>query len=131
MEPTHKKASKRTVVSAAVWAVTYLISVYILKHTSLAKPVALSIAVVPIVLFAVFIYCYITGIAALDEVKQRIQFEAVALGFALGLLMLMVLFLLDMAQVLSYDYFGYVHLVLYFIFFYYVGFFIAKRKYTA
>jgi xanthine/uracil permease len=119
-------------MSAAIWAATYLPSVYVLKHNpTMAKPAAIAIAIVPIVLFVVFIYFYIKGIAALDEVKQRIQFEAVVIGFSLGLLLLMVLFMLDLANLLDYEYFGYPHLVLYFIAFYYIGYRIAQKKYAA
>jgi hypothetical protein len=67
----------------------------------------------------------------MDEVKQRIHFEAAVIGLALGLLLLMILCLLDVANVLQYDYFGFGFILLYFIIFYYIGYFISKRKYAA
>ncbi len=132
MEKTKKPVAKKSVVWAAVWAVSYIISVYVLKHNpTLPKPAAIVILTLPIVLFGVFIYLYIKGISAMDEVKLRIQFEAVVMGFSLGLLLLMVLFLLDLANLLDYEYFGYPHLLLFFIAFYYIGYRLAYRKYMA
>ncbi|WP_295655375.1 hypothetical protein [uncultured Mucilaginibacter sp.] len=131
METEKKKARKLTIIWAIVWAITYDGSLLLFKHSHLNTFLAMAIAVVPIAAFVIYVYRYIKSIATMDEVKQRIHFEAAVIGFALGLLLLMILCLLDVANVLNYDYFGYGFVLLYCMVFYYIGYFISKRKYTA
>lgn len=131
METEKKKARKLTIIWAIVWAITYDGSLLLFKHSHLNTLLAMAIAVVPIAAFVIYVYRYIKSIVTMDEVKQRIHFEAAVIGFALGLLLLMILCLLDVANVLNYDYFGYGFVLLYCMVFYYIGYFISKRKYTA
>jgi len=131
METTIKKTGKHTIITAAIWGATYLPVLYLLKHGGLDKQASVLLSVVPIITFIIFIYSYIKQMGTLDEVKQRIQFEAVVISFALALLLMMVLCLFDVAGLLSYDYFGFAFLELYFMGFYFVGYFIAKQKYIA
>ncbi len=131
METTKTKASKRIIYTALLWGATYLPILYLVKHEYFSKPVSVALSVIPIITFIIYIYSYIKYVGVLDEVKQRIQFEAVVVGFALSLLLMLVLGLLDVAGVLSYDYVGFFFLELYLMGFYFVGLFIAKRKYAA
>jgi hypothetical protein len=131
METAIKKTSKRTIVTAAIWGASYLPIMYLIKHEYFSKTVSVMLSVIPIITFIIYIYSYIKYVGALDEVKQRIQFEAVVMGFALSLLLMLVLCLLDVAGVLSYDYVGFAFLEIYLMAFYFIGLFIAKRKYAA
>ncbi len=121
--------AKRSFVSAVIWCISYLISIYVVTRLELSKTTALIISIIPIVTFAAFVYFYIKGIGAMDEVKQRVQFEAVVIAFSLSLLLVMALFLIGLAIEIDYDYFGYKFMVLYFILFYYIGYILSKKKY--
>lgn len=66
----------------------------------------------------------------MDEVQIKIQMEAVVLAFALGLLLVMTLGLIDLFIVLNPEDWSYRFLVPIFIAFYFLGLFIAKRKYN-
>lgn len=65
----------------------------------------------------------------MDEVKQRVQLEAVVIGFSLTAMLIMILFLLSMCDVAVLDWFGYAYLVCYCWLFYFIGWFISKKKY--
>lgn len=123
--------NKRSFISAIVWVITYMGALLLLKHIEMTKPVAVTVALVPIITFCVFLVNYVRAIGLMDEVKQRIQLEAVVVGFALTLILQMVLFLLSMADVTNFDWFGYANMVLYCVLFYYIGYIRAARKYTA
>jgi hypothetical protein len=84
---------------------------------------------VPIITFSVFIYKYIKAISVMDEVNQRVQLEAVVIGFSLTAMLLMLLFLLSLYDISNSDWFGYAHIVCYCWLFYLIGWFISRRKY--
>jgi hypothetical protein len=65
----------------------------------------------------------------MDEHEVRIQLEAVVVAFALGLLMLMTLGLLDLVVTLKKEDWSYRHVFPYFVIFYFIGLIISKRKY--
>lgn len=77
-----------------------------------------------------FIYYFIKGIGAMDEVERRIQLEAAVWGFTLSILLVMTLGLLDLVVKLKKEDWGYTHLIPYFFTFYFLGIFISKRKYN-
>ena len=66
----------------------------------------------------------------MDELAIRIYLEAAVIAFALCLLLLMTLGLLDLVIVLKKEDWSYRHLVPYLAIFYFLGLFIAKRKYN-
>ena len=86
--------------------------------------------ILPTITFGLFIYNYIKGVGAMDEVQRRIQLEAVVWAFSLGLLLLMTLGLLDFVVVLKKEDWGYTHIIPYFFLFYFFGIFISRRKYN-
>ena len=131
MEKTQKETAKRSVLTALLWGATYIPVMYVLKHGLVDKTTSLIISVVPIITFIIYIYSYIKYVGALDEVKQRIQFEAVVIGFALSLLLVLVLCLLEVGGLLGSEYFGFTFIEMYMMAFYFIGLFFAKRKYAA
>jgi len=131
MKQVKQYLGRRSVVFALIWAATYFAALLLLKYGAMPKPLSLAVALIPIVTFTIFIYNYIKGIAAMDEVRQRIHFEAAVIGFSLTLLLTMVLFLLSMCDITNFDWFGYPEMVVYCMLFYYIGFFISKKKYAA
>lgn len=118
-------------ITSMVWSVTYIAAELILKYVEMTRPVAIIVAIIPIITFAVFIYSYIKSIARMDEVKQRIQFEAVVIGFAFTLMLLLTAFLLSMAGVNSFGWFDYPNMLAYAMLFYLFGRLRAYRKYAA
>ena len=131
MEQSKKTAQWQSVIFALVHGATYLPAVWLLKHRIFSQPVSIIIGVVPIITFVIFIYKLIKSFAVMDEVKQRVQLEAVVIGFALTVVLIMILFLLSLCGISNALWFGYAYLVCYCWLFYFVGWFISKKKYGA
>ena len=122
--------SKRTVLLfGIIWIITYLVCLLIVKKLLLPKWAGLSLALIPAVAFAMFIYRYIKKISSMDEVEIRIQFEAVVWGFSLALLLPMILGSLNLVIILNNKNWDYLSLVNYFVLFYFIGLIISQRKY--
>jgi len=131
MEQSKKTAQWQSVIFALIHGATYLPAVWLLKHRVFSQPVSIIIGVVPIITFVIFIYKLIKSFAVMDEVKQRVQLEAVVIGFALTVVLIMILFLLSLCGISNALWFGYAYLVCYCWLFYFVGWFISKKKYGA
>ena len=129
MEQSKKSLNPQSVIFALVYGATYLPVAWLLKHQVVGKPVSAIIAAVPVITFVIFIYKYIRSFSEMDEVKQRVQLEAVVIGFSLTALLLMVLFLLDLCGISNALWFGYAYLLCYCWLFYFIGWVISKRKY--
>ncbi|KAA0992133.1 hypothetical protein [Dyadobacter aurulentus] len=76
-----------------------------------------------------FYYSYIKAFTEMDEVKQRVQLEAVVIGLSLTVMLLMSLFLLSLCGISNPVWFGYGHLVGYCWLFYFIGWFVSRKKY--
>lgn len=129
MEQSKKSAKLHSVIFALVYGATYLPATWLLKNRAFSQPVSVIIASVPIITFAIFIVKYIKAFSAMDEVKQRVQLEAVVIGFALTAMLVMLLFLLGLCDISNPDLFGYGQLVGYCWGFYFIGWAISKKKY--
>ena len=129
MEQSKKSAHQNSVIFALIYGATYLPATWLLKHRVFGQPVSIIIAVVPIIMFAIFILKNIKSFSVMDEIKQRVQLEAVVIGFALTAILLMLLFLLSLCDISSPGWFGYGELVGWCWVFYFIGWFISKRKY--
>jgi hypothetical protein len=131
MEQSKKKVHRHSIIFALIYGATYLPAAWLLKHRIFGQPVSIIIAIVPIITFSIFIFKYIKAFSIMDEVKQRVQFEAVVIGFSLTAMLMMILFLLSLCGISNPDWFGYAQLVGYCWLFYIVGWFISIRKYGA
>jgi hypothetical protein len=129
MEQSKKTVNQHSIIFALIYGATYLPAAWLLKHHVFGQPVSIIIAIVPIITFSIFIFKYIKAISAMDEVKQRVQFEAVVIGFALTAMLMMILFLLSLCEVSNPNWFGYADLVCYCWIFYFIGWFVSKKKY--
>jgi len=129
MGQSGKTAGKQSVIFALIHAGTYLPATWLLKHRAFDQPVSVIIAIVPIITFSVFILKYIKAFSEMDEVKQRVQLEAVVIGFSLTVMLMMLLFLLGLCDVSNPDLFGFGNMVGYCWAFYFIGWFISKKKY--
>ena len=131
MEQSKKTVNRNSIIFALIYGATYLPAVWLLKHRVFGQSVSIIIALVPIITFSIFIFKYIKAFSVMDEVKQRVQFEAVVIGFALTAMLMMILFLLSLCSISNPGWFGYAHLVGYCWLFYIVGWLISIRKYGA
>ena len=130
MEKIKKTPLSKVVLFAALWFVTYSISLLTIKKLSPDTAAGVILSLLPVVTFAIFIYSIIKSVASMDEVQIRVQMEAAVIAFSLGLLLIMTLGLLDLVLTLNKEDWGYRHLVPYFAIFYFVGLFISNRKYN-
>ena len=129
MEQSKKNANRNSIIFALIHVATYLPAVLLLKHRVFGQPISLIIAIVPIITFAIFILKLIKAFSVMDEVKQRVQLEAVIIGFSLTAILIMLLFLLSLCDISNPGWFGYAYLVCYCWLFYFVGWFISKKRY--
>jgi hypothetical protein len=131
MEQSKKTINDHSVFYALLHALTYIPATWFLKNHTFSQPVSLAIIIVSLITFAIFIFKLIKAISVMDEVKQRIQLEAVVIGFSLTAMAMMFLFLSGLAGILNLEWVTYGHMVGYCWLFYFIGWFISKRKYGA
>jgi hypothetical protein len=75
------------------------------------------------------VWSFIRSVRDADELERRIQLEALAIAFPLGLLLLTTLGLVQRAVELSFQDWSYNHVWPVFAFFYVAGIVIAKKRY--
>jgi hypothetical protein len=129
MEQSKKTLNQQSIIYALIYGATYLPVVWLLKHHVIEQPVSIIIAIVPIITFSIFIFKYIKAFSGMDEVKQRVQFEAVVIGFSLTAMLIMILLLLNLCGISNPGWFGYAQLGAYCWLFYFIGWLISKKKY--
>jgi len=129
MEKSKVTVNRNAVIFALIYAATYLPATLLLKHRVFSQPVSIIIALVPIITFSIFIFKFIRAFSTMDEVKQRVQLEAVVIGFSLTAMLIMLLFLLSLCDISNPDWFGYAPLLGYCWVFYFIGWFISRKKY--
>ena len=114
-----------------LWLLLYFgIRLFLEANPDLARGVRLTLAFVPAPLFAAFLWRFIQGIQSADELERRIQLEALAVAFPLGVLMLTTLGLVQRAVELDFQDWSYNHIWPWFAFFYLVGNALARRRYA-
>ena len=129
-----KTASEKTswailITSIVLFLGTFAVARGLLKQTDLSQTVRVILALLPIGPFAWMLWKFISGITSLDELQKKIQLEALAIAYPVMMVFLMTLGLLDIAVGLSYENFGLKHLWYYMPIFYFLGVFIATRRY--
>ncbi|MEI7524480.1 MAG: hypothetical protein WCJ95_09135 [Mariniphaga sp.] len=129
MEQSKKIANRNSLIFALIYGATYLPAVWLLKYRVFGQPISIIIALVPVITFSIFIFKLIKAFSVMDEVKQRVQLEAVVIGFSLTAMLVMTLFLLSLCDISNPGWFGYANLLCFCWLFYFVGWFISKKKY--
>jgi len=130
MKSENNHLNDRVAIYAILWCLSYIGSLFAIKYMGLALEVSIMLTIISVAAFAVFIYKYFRSIFFMDEVQIKIQMEAFVFAFAIGLLVLMTLGLVDLYIVLNPNDWNYRFLVPIFITLYFAGLFIAKRKYN-
>ena len=115
--------------------ITWLVSYFAVRLTLEATPelsgrARLAMAFIPTPLFALFLWNFIQGIRSADELERRIQLEALAIAFPLGLVLLTTLGLAQRAVTLNFQDWSYNHVWPMLAAFYLAGVFIARKRYS-
>lgn len=114
-----------------VWLLMYFgVRFYLEAHPDMASQARLALAFIPTPIFALFLWKFVMGVRAADELERKIQLEALAVAFPLGVLLLSTLGLVQRAVELNFQDWSYNHVWPYFVFFYIFGVAIARKRYT-
>jgi len=100
-----------------------------LQMFQLAPWLRVTVALLPIIPTALFLWSVVSRIRSLDELERRIHLEALAIAFPLAILLLWTLGLLQLAINLNPDDWSYRHVWVYLPLFYFIGLAIARRRY--
>lgn len=130
MKKNNNHLNDRVFVYAVLWCLSYMGSLFAIKYLYLPLETNILLTFISVSAFAVFMYKYFRSIYFMDEVQIKIQMEAFVFAFAMGLLILMTLGLMDLYIVLNQEDWSFRFLVPIFIILYFAGLFIAKRKYN-
>jgi hypothetical protein len=114
-----------------LWLVLYFgVRLYLEAHPAMPDGQRLALAFIPTPVFAAFLWRFIQGIRSADELERRIQLEALAVAFPLGVLLLTTLGLAQRAVELKFEDWSYNHIWPWFAFFYLFGNVLARRRYS-
>jgi hypothetical protein len=113
------------------WLVLYFgVRFYLETNPGMARTARIAIAFIPAPVFAAFLVQYIRRLRGADELERRVQMEALAVAFPLGLVLLMTLALVQRAVELSFQDWSFNHVWPYFVLFYLIGLVISRRRYS-
>lgn len=130
IEHTNKYYGLRLLRAGLFWASTYAMSRGLLELLPDAdRNLRILIALAPVPLFLWFLWIWMKGVAAMDELQRRIELEALAFAFPIAVVFLMTLGLLELAVLLNPNDWSYRHVWAMMPALYYAGLWRAKRKY--
>jgi small-conductance mechanosensitive channel len=121
--------------SASMWAIptlfvlTYFGARAVVEMRDLAAATRVAATLVPIAVFAWWLFAMARGIRKSDELERRIQLEALAFAFPLSILLMFALGLLELAVELPPQDLSYRHVWMFLCVFYFAGLAIARRRY--
>ena len=87
-------------------------------------------ALIPTPLFALFLWSFVRDLRSADELERRIQLEAFAVAFLLGMVLLTTLGLAQRAVQLNFQDWSFNHVWPMFALFYLTGMVIARKRYS-
>lgn len=119
----------RAIPPLIAFAVIYVGSMLLLRFIPMSRGAAVTVALLPLPVFAFYLVRWIKAIRALDELQQRIQLEALAFAFPLSLLLILGMGLLQMADALPLDLQDYLRLWPMVFWLYFIGLFVARKRY--
>jgi hypothetical protein len=113
----------------AFWVLSYLAARFALEELQLDPWLRVTVAVLPVLPTALFLWLVVANIRSLDELQRRVHLEALAIAFPLAILLLWTLGLLQLAINLPTEDWSYRHVWAYLPLFYFIGLAIAWRRY--
>src|SRR5215213_542661 len=93
----------RLLVRGLLWVSVYLLSRGLLNLEIAQPALRIAIALLPAPLFVWYLWTWMKGVAAMDELQRRIELEALGFAFPAMLVLLMTVGLLDLAIALGPD----------------------------
>lgn len=115
----------------ALWGVSFIAARLALDNELQLQPTWLRVAAasLPIVPTALFLWFVVAAVRGLDELHRRVHLEALVIAYPLAILLLVTLGFLQLAIDLSPEDWSYRHVWVYLPGFYFLGLFIAWRRY--
>jgi hypothetical protein len=129
IEQTRHIYGARLLVRGLLWISVFFLSRGLLELPIAASPARVLIALLPTPFFAWYLWTWMKGVSQMDELQRRIELEALGFAFPSALLVLATLGLLDVAITLNPDDFSLRNTWLMMPLLYYVGLWLAKRRY--
>ena len=129
VEQTHRVYGLRLVRAGLLWGSTFALSRGLLELPITSVTVRILVAVAPIPLFVWFLWIWMKGLSAMDELQRRIELEALAFAFPICVVLLMTMGLLELAIPLNPDDWSYRHIWAMMPALYYAGLWRAQRRY--
>ena len=133
MNSTPARTTRGATVLALLigWLVLYFgVRFFLEANPDLARNARLALAFIPMPAFAAFLVQFIRALRGADELERRIQLEALAVAFPLGMLLLTTLALVQRAVELPFEDWSFNHIWPQFVLFYLIGLFLARRRYA-
>lgn len=114
-----------------MWLLVHFgVRAYLESSQALAPGTRLLLSLSPVPVFAAFLWMFLRAVRAADELERRVQLEALALAFPLGLLLLTSLALVQRAVVLNAEDWSFNHVWPMFVVLYLIGLARARRHYV-
>ena len=130
IQETRQVYGFRLLRAGLIWGSTYVLSRGLLELSTITnEDVRVLIALAPIPLFIWFLWIWMKGLGAMDELQRRIELEALAFAFPVCVVVLMTLGLLELAVQLNADDWSYRHVWALMPALYFAGLLRAKRRY--
>jgi hypothetical protein len=127
--PSHSK-SRSTPWLGVLWLAMYFAARLLLKNQELPTGARVGIALMPVPVFAAYLWQAVRSIRGADEFERQIHLEALAVAFPLTLLLLTTLALMQRAVVLNPEDWSYAHIWIYLPIFYLGGLTLARKRYS-
>ena len=129
LEITRQVYGARLLVRGLLWVSIYLLARGLLEMATLAPPLRVAIALLPLPFFVWYLWTWMKGVGEMDELQRRIELEALGFAFPSTLVFLMTVGLLDLASPLGPENFSLHQIWLMLPLLYYIGLWRAKRRY--
>jgi hypothetical protein len=120
----------RPALWVSAWFAAWIGARFVLESGAVPVWARIAAAAAPAPIAGVALLTILRGARELDELEQRIQLEALAIAFVLGLLLIMTLGLLELAITLNRDDWSYRHVWAMLPLFYLVGLFVSRKRYA-
>jgi hypothetical protein len=120
----------RPALWVSAWFLAWIGARFVLEGAAVPVWARIAAAAAPAPIAGVALLMILRGARELDELEQRIQLEALAIAFVLGLLLIMTLGLLELAITLNRDDWSYRHVWAMLPLFYFVGLVVSRRRYA-
>lgn len=114
----------------AAWGIAFIGARLVLDGAGGGTGLRVSAALAPVPLAAIALFAVVRSARGLDELEQRIQLEALAVAFVLGMLLMMTLGLLELAVDLNRHDWSYRHVWAMLPTLYFLGLVLARRRYA-